>query len=255
MLDAVTLSVVPGTCTGLVGPNGCGKTTLFDVMTGFVRADSGALLVHGQPIGRPDPPRLARQGIARTFQECRVWQDMSVVAHVLVALRAVRGCRLGPRRPTRGERAVVRRLMETVGLDVADADTAVGTMPSIERRRVELARALALDPSVLLVDEISAGLNPAESRELLRLVAGLRRSRPGLAVILVEHKLDLLFDLADRIVVMSGGRVHADGDASAIRADPASLAPYLGWLAVGRGTASRLGDRAPLAHPIGGDGS
>lgn len=247
MLDAVTLSVMPGTCIGLVGPNGCGKTTLFNVMTGFVRADSGALLVHNKPIGRPDPFRLARQGIGRTFQESRVWSDLSVVANILVALRAVRGFPLGPRRPTRAERAVVQRLMEAVGLDVADASAAAGTTPLIERRRIELARALALDPSVLLVDEISAGLNPAESRELLRLVAELRRSRPGLAVILVEHKLDLLFDLADRIVVMSSGRVHADADPRTIRADPASLTPYLGRLAAGRGRSEPLSRPGPLA--------
>jgi ABC-type branched-subunit amino acid transport system ATPase component len=228
-LDDVTLAVAAGTSVGLIGPNGCGKTTLFNVLSGFITIDQGTILLNGRLFRRHAPHLLARTGVGRTFQEGRVWPDMTVSENVIVALRGGGLSWTTGRRPSKHEQAKLEELIRGVGLDLRQLETVAGTLSLNGRRRVELARALALSPSILLVDEIAAGLNPVESADLLNLIVHIGRQR-GLAVVIVEHKLDILFQVCGRILIMDEGRIHADGSPKTILSAPEGLRPCLGGL-------------------------
>lgn len=226
-LDKVSLTVMPGTFIALIGPNGCGKTTLFNVVSGYLELDRGSHWVNGRLISHVQPTQLARAGVGRTFQEGRVWQEMSVLDNIVIGARwAKSNFPFSMRRATRNERNVAIQLMEEVGLARALIEHPVGVLPLIERRRVELARALALNPVLLLVDEIAAGLNPVESESAFQLLVSIRRRRPQLATIAIEHKLDLLINVSDRVVFMSEGSIALDTSAAAIRGNPALLNQY-----------------------------
>lgn len=239
-LDDITLAVATGTSVGLIGPNGCGKTTLFNVLSGFIILDQGTILLNGQLFRRQAPHLLARAGVGRTFQEGRVWPDMTVSENIIVALRGGGRSWITGRTPNRREKNKIEELIQSVGLDPRQSQAIAGTLSLNNRRRVELARALALNPSILLVDEIAAGLNPVESADLLNLIVRIGRQR-GLAVVVVEHKIDLLFEVCNRILIMDEGRIHADGAPRTILSTPEELRPCLGGLlpaAAAHGTAS-----------------
>lgn len=217
-LDYVSLDFMSGTCTALIGPNGCGKTTLFNVISGYLGLDGGQLWVNGKLVVHTKPFQLARTGVGRTFQEGRVWKEMSVLDNIVIGTRWLRhGRRIGFRRADRQERTAAAELADEVGLDHALLKYPVGALPLTGRRRVELARALALNPAILLMDELAAGLNPVESKSIFRLLAGVRRSRPRLVVVAIEHKLDVVIDASDRVLFMGNGRIVLDTSADDIR--------------------------------------
>jgi branched-chain amino acid transport system permease protein len=230
-VDGVDLDVRAAEIVALIGPNGAGKTTLFDVVSGVLPASAGEVTVGGARVTGP-PHRVARARAARTFQSLKVFGSMTVLGNVLVGRYArtragiVAGAlRLPARAEERAAEAEARRLCGLLGLaDAADAPAAA--LPFGTQRLVELARALATEPDVLLLDEPMAGLSAAERAAL---VAVLRRLRAGgMAILLVEHDIDLVMATADRVAVLDEGRLIADGPPAAVRHDPAVIAAYLG---------------------------
>ncbi len=223
-LDGVTLSVPSGQRLAVIGPNGAGKTTLFNVLTGELSATSGAVSLDGDDIGRLPPWRRARRGIGRMYQRNELFDPLSARENVALAV----GAQAGPYRPFTSppvsERAVAERLLDRVGL-AARADMPARDLSHGERRQLELAVTLARGPRVLLLDEPTAGMSPAETARIVELIAALERS---LTVLIVEHDMDVVFRLADRIAVLHEGRVIADGAPEAIRADRQVHDVYLG---------------------------
>jgi branched-chain amino acid transport system ATP-binding protein len=241
-LQDVSIPVAPGSVSGLIGPNGAGKTTLFDVLTGLRRPDSGRVMLSGRDITRLGTHRRARLGMARTFQRLELFWSLSVEDNVLVGAEATtqwwrvsmkRGntsrpngaAGSGTRASAATSRALVAELLERVGLkDVASHQ--VGSLPTGQARLVELARALATKPKVLLLDEPSSGLDDSESATLGQLLVDL--AGDGMAILLVEHDMDLLMKVSAKVTVMDTGEVIASGTPAEVRGDPAVRAAYLG---------------------------
>jgi branched-chain amino acid transport system ATP-binding protein len=231
-LDDVSLTVVPGEVLGLIGPNGAGKTTLFNVICGFVRPRSGVIRWQGRELRRIRPQQLTRLGVARTLQGLGLFEHLTVLQNVLVGAdrHARAGFAPGLLALPRGERDErqlrVRAMATLTGLGIADvAGRLPGALPYGLRKRVALARALVADPALLLLDEPAAGLSEPELAELGALI---RELRGRAAVMLVEHHMDLVMAVCDRIVVLDFGRVIATGTPGEIRDDPAVLDAYLG---------------------------
>jgi len=220
-VDGATFSVEAGAVSGLIGPNGAGKTTLFNVITGLQPPTEGRVLLEGTDITRRRPHRRARLGIARTFQRLEVFGSLSARENVLVALEMRRRWRR-----TGGDLvAEADALLEQVG--IADvAERRVELLPTGTARLVEVARALATGPKVLLLDEPSSGLDEAETDALGRLLHELAAS--GLGVLLVEHDMPLVMETCSHIAVLDFGRVIASGPPAAIQSDPAVQRAYLG---------------------------
>lgn len=216
----ISIQVPPRKIVGLIGPNGSGKTTALNLVSGALRPDAGAIRFKGEDIAGLPANRVARLGIARTFQLVRVLEHLDCLDNV------VAGLAFRPE-PLWGEaaREKARDLLDRVGLGDR-ADVPAGQLTYIDQKRLELARALALEPSLLLLDEWLAGLNPSELRVGIALVRSLRDE--GLTIVLVEHVMDAIRSLSDRCVVMSAGRVIADGPPAAVLAEPAVVAAYLG---------------------------
>jgi branched-chain amino acid transport system ATP-binding protein len=219
---------------GLIGPNGAGKTTVFNVLGGLYRPDRGRLAFAGTDLVGLGPHRIARLGIGRTFQNTEVFRALSCLDNVLVGAHgALRGGLLAAalnlghvRREEAAARARAHTLLERVGLgDVADVGA--GQLPLGRQKRLELARALAGGPRLLLLDEPAGGLNPTETRTLMELIRGLR-AELGLTVVLVEHDMDLVMGLCDRVAVLHYGSKIAEGTPRAVAADPAVIEAYLG---------------------------
>jgi len=231
-LDSVSLDVGPRQVLGLIGPNGAGKTTLFNVICGFVRPNSGSLHWEGQPLKQVRPQHLARLGIARTLQSLGLFPHLSALENVMVG--ADRHHRAGfatalaalPRGDT-DERSLGARaasLMDELG--VGDAGHLLpGQLPYGVQKRVALARALVAEPKLLLLDEPASGLSEAEMRELGGLVRTLRERT---SVMLVEHHMDLVMSVCDRLVVLDFGKVIARGTPSEVQGDQAVIDAYLG---------------------------
>jgi branched-chain amino acid transport system permease protein len=219
-VDDVSFRVAAGEIVGLIGPNGSGKTTALNLVSGALRPDAGAIRFKGEDIAGLPANRVARLGIARTFQLVRVLEHLDCLDNV------VAGLAFRPE-PLWGEaaREKARDLLDRVGLGDR-ADVPAGQLTYIDQKRLELARALALKPDVLLLDEWLAGLNPSELQVGIALVKMLRDE--GLTLVLVEHVMDAIRSLSDRCVVMSAGRVIADGPPAAVLAEPAVVAAYLG---------------------------
>ena len=224
-LDDVSLAVEPASITGLIGPNGAGKTTLFNVVCGLQPVGAGAVRLQGEPLDGLSPHRRARRGIARTFQRLEVFGSMTVRDNVRVAAEVRRSWARTDRRTTPPPEEVAAGLLERVGLvDVADAR--VESLPTGLARLVELARALATQPAVLLLDEPSSGLDEAETGAFADLLEGL--AAEGLGVLLVEHDVELVMRVCARLHVLDFGKIIAVGTPAEIQANPVVQAAYLG---------------------------
>jgi branched-chain amino acid transport system ATP-binding protein len=222
-LDGVTASLAPGEVLGIIGPNGSGKTTLLNVLSGFVKPDSGAVLHRDQDVTGLAPRLLSRRGIGRTFQAVRLFKDMTVEENLVCA---VLGNGLGRRHAKIRAGQLVEQL-ELRGL----ARIQARALPYGDQRRVALARALAMRPSVLLLDEPAAGLNDIETDELLRFIKAAR-AELGCSVMFVEHDMRMIMQLCDRIQVLDSGKTLAVGAPDDIRRDPRVISAYLGSQAV-----------------------
>ena len=234
-LDDVSLDVGRGEVVGVIGPNGAGKTTLFNVLCGFVRPQGGTVTWRGQSLDGVRPHQLAGLGIARTLQGVGLFAGLTAAENVMAA--APRAGRpgvlsglLGLPRADRDERRVRAGALEVLErLDVRDAaDRLPGTLPYGVQKRVGLARALAARPDLLLLDEPAGGLSGGDITDLAELIKGLRGE---MGVLLVEHHMDLVMEVCDRIVVLDFGKRIASGTPEEIQADPAVLDAYLGTAA------------------------
>ena len=220
----VDLAVREGEILGLIGPNGSGKTTLFNLVTGFYRPDGGRIRLGERDVTGWPPPRLCKQGIARTFQLVRPFQQLTVRQNVEVG-------RVYGREPARDRRQAAAQadaLLELVGLADLSGRPA-SSLNLAERRRLEIARALGSRPRLLLLDEAIAGLNPVETTSMLDLIGGLRAG--GLGIVLIEHNMGVIMGLSDRVVVLHHGEKLAEGSPEAVSQDPRVVAAYLGQAA------------------------
>ena len=234
-LDNVSADVAAGEVLGVIGPNGAGKTTLFNVICGFVKPDSGTLEWRGQPIGRIHPNRLPQMGIARTLQGVGLFPSLTVRENVMAGAHRFRragvlSALLALPRSDRDERALRERADEALArVDCGTiGDRLPLTLPYAVQKRVAMARALASEPELLLLDEPAGGLDAGELSELAQLIETLGQS---IAVMLVDHHMDLVTSVCDRVVVLDFGRVIASGPPPAIRQDPRVLDAYLGEVA------------------------
>ena len=216
--DDVSLDVQAGEIVGLIGPNGAGKSTFFNIIAGALAPTRGQILFEGRDVTALVPANRCRLGIARTFQVVRSFDSMSVIDNIVVGslLRS---------HDARTARHMACEMLEFVELE-ARADTPAGDLTSPEKRRLELARALATRPKLLLLDEVMAGLTPTEALRGIALVKRIREI--GVAIIMVEHVMEIVMPLADRIVVLDLGKIIASGSAAAITTDPLVVAAYLG---------------------------
>ncbi|MBN8997435.1 MAG: ABC transporter ATP-binding protein [Rhizobiales bacterium] len=229
-----SFDVERGSITALIGPNGAGKTTMFDLLSGFGRPDAGTIRLAGRDIAGMAPYRIANLGLVRTFQLTRVLAGMSVMDNMLLAARNQPGEHLAalilsPGRSRAAEAAARESaigLLATFGLAAKAGDYA-GALSGGQRKLLEIARALMTGPSIVLLDEPMAGVNPTLGRDILDHIAALRSAR-GTTFLFVEHDMDVVMTRADKVIVMAQGRVIATGTPAGIRADPAVVEAYLG---------------------------
>ena len=232
-LNAVTFAVPEGQIKAVIGPNGAGKTTLFNVISGVMRPDAGSVAFEGAQLTGLPPFRIARRGLSRTFQNVSLFLHMTVLENVMIG----RHCRTrhglfssalrlpGQQREERAIREAARGELAYVGLE-AMADVPVSELAFGQRRMVELARALATQPRLLLLDEPASGLNTRETLDLAELIRNIRDR--GITVLLVEHDMSLVMDISDHILVLHYGEPIAEGKPSEVRSNEQVIAVYLG---------------------------
>ena len=254
-VDGISFTVAPGEVVSIIGPNGSGKTTTLNLVTGTIRPHGGSIVLEGTRIDRADSARIAEHGIARTFQNGRVFATLSVADNIEVGLHST----LHANRPFRGlstyfllrwlpllgelfiaiigtpaSRREQKQIDIAVESEIHRFEARLGprreepaySLSYANRRRTEIARALALKPKLLVLDEPTAGMNQSETAEVLAQLLELKSE--GQAILLVEHKLDLVMTVSDRIVVMDGGRIIAEGRPEQVRHDPAVIEAYIG---------------------------
>jgi branched-chain amino acid transport system ATP-binding protein len=232
-LNNVNLHVNEGEIAALIGPNGAGKTTVFNIVTGYYTPAEGEVLVQGKSVLGLRPYKIARSGLARTFQNIRLFGDMTSLENVATAADALNnsgliGSLLGLPRSRRDEASSVEKaheLLKFIGLDHR-AHQLSRNLPYGDQRRLEIARALALNPKVLLLDEPAAGFNPQEKVELGQLIRKIRDR--GFAVLLIEHDMSLVMDISDRVSVLDFGQKIAEGTPSEIQNNQRVIDAYLG---------------------------
>jgi len=232
-VDGASFEVRAGEIHGLIGPNGAGKTTAINVISGLLSPTGGAVRLSGREIQALPPHRIAALGVARTFQNIRLFQDLSARDNVIVGEHLVRKASLAARllvlpssrAEERGARARAGELLERIGLAERARERA-RNLSYGEQRRVEIARALAAEPRLLLLDEPTAGMNPVEVQAVAALIRSV--AAEGRSVLLIEHNVKLVMDVCDRITVLDFGKVIAEGTPAAVAKDPAVIAAYLG---------------------------
>ena len=225
--DQVNLQVASGEIHALIGPNGAGKTTLVAQLSGQLRSDSGSVHFAGADITHLAPHHRARRGLARSFQLTRLFKSLSVEGNMALALQAADGRTFSAWRPVQADQILFRRAheqLEQLGL-AAKHDWRIEQLSHGEQRALEVGMALAAKPKLVLLDEPLAGMGPQESETMTRLIDSLRRN---FAVLLIEHDVEAVFRLADKVSVLVNGRIIASGEPAAVRADPTVAAAYLG---------------------------
>jgi branched-chain amino acid transport system ATP-binding protein len=254
-VDGITFQVAPHEVVSIIGPNGSGKTTTLNLVTGTIRANGGTIVLDGRDIGHADTARIAEDGVARTFQNGRVFPTLSVADNIEVGIHSTLHASRQFRSlshlfllrwiallaelfvaifGTPGSRRERQQIDATVQEEIARFEARLGprrddpayTLSYANRRRTEIARALALKPKLLVLDEPTAGMNQSETAEVLEQLLQLKAD--GQSILLVEHKLDLVMRVSDRVIVMDGGRIIAEGAPDAVRQNPAVIEAYLG---------------------------
>ncbi|MCC6612319.1 MAG: ABC transporter ATP-binding protein [Anaerolineae bacterium] len=232
-LSDVTLSVPEQRIVGLIGPNGAGKTTLINIISGLSHPTSGSITFAGEHLHRTAPHHITRLGIARTYQNIRLFGDMTALQNLIIAQHARGHASLldavvfAPRyrREERDLYQHAEMLLERFGLSGV-AQIAAGNLPYGDQRRLEIARALATRPKLLLLDEPTAGMNPAETRALGEQILRLRED--GIAILVIEHDMSLIHQVCDEVYVLNFGQIISHGTPNEIKADPAVIEAYLG---------------------------
>lgn len=233
-VDKFSLKIEKGQLYGLIGPNGAGKTTIFNMLTGVYKPNEGEIILDGMNITGMHPEKISKAGIARTFQNIRLFNDMTVLDNVKVGLHnQVRYSTLSGilRLPAYHEKENIMRgkamsLLKIFGLE-DEAYQKASNLPYGKQRKLEIARALATNPKLLLLDEPAAGMNPNETAELAETIHFVR-NQFGVAILLIEHDMSFVMELCEKIVVVDYGSIIAQGDAQTVRNDPRVIAAYLG---------------------------
>jgi branched-chain amino acid transport system ATP-binding protein len=232
-VNDVSFGVKPGEIVSVIGPNGAGKTTLFNMISGVYRPGSGKVMLNGEDVSAMSPHLLARRGMCRTFQNLQIFQSMTVLENTIAGYHLQESGSVladilnlpSSRRRAKEAEAGARDLLKRVGLERA-AEREAGSLSYGSLKRLEIARAMALKPKVLLLDEPAAGCNAVETEEIDHLIAEIAAS--GVAILLVEHDMKMVMRISNHIVVLDHGEKIAEGDPASVSRNPAVIAAYLG---------------------------